>query len=144
MYPKILSYISSYVSDDLKQMNVIDPVEILSLKPSDDPLEGIMYLTSVGTPGVVYDTVKSLRQARSSRLGALQKKMPAIHILLLRILGTIVLVTFPVCGSGSQVIGGQGILQVQSFCFGVIIFGLAVVLGVSFVFEFLPVLYMQC
>lgn len=130
IYQKVLSYMSAYVCDDLKQMSTVDPVESLSLKPSDDPLEGILYLTSVGEPGVVYDTIKSLRQARSHRLGALQKKLPDIHIFLLRTLGAIVLVTFPVCGSGSQVIGGQGILEVQAIFFGVMIFGLSIVLGV--------------
>jgi hypothetical protein len=131
IYPKALSYISSYVGNDLKKMSSVDPAESLSLKPSDDPLEGILYLTSVGEPGVIYDTIKSLRTARAARLGALQRKLPDIHIYLLRALGGIVLVTFPVCGSGSQTIGGKGILEVQAICFGVLIFGLAIVLGVS-------------
>ena len=38
--------------------------ELLSSKPMDDPLESIMYITSVGVPSVVYETVKNLRQAR--------------------------------------------------------------------------------
>lgn len=111
-------------------MSTVNPAECLSHKPSDDPLEGILYLTSVGEPGVIYDTIKSLRTARAARLGALQQKLPDIHIALLRVLGAIVLVTFPVCGSGSQTIGGQGILEVQAICFGVLILGMAIVLGV--------------
>ena len=38
--------------------------QLLSSKPMDDPLESIMYITSVGVPSVVYETVKNLRQAR--------------------------------------------------------------------------------
>ena len=30
----------------------------------------------VGVPGVVYETVRTLRQARSRRLGAIQRKSP--------------------------------------------------------------------
>ena len=30
----------------------------------DDPLESIMYITSVGVPSVVYETVKNLRQVK--------------------------------------------------------------------------------
>ena len=41
-----------------------------------DPLEAIMWMTSVGTPSVIYDTVKWLRQARGARLGAMQRKLP--------------------------------------------------------------------
>lgn len=29
----------------------------------DDPLESVMYITSVGVPSVIYETVKNLRQA---------------------------------------------------------------------------------
>jgi len=53
---------------------------------------------------VVYETVKSLRQARAERCSALQNKLPLLHIYLLRLLIVIVLATFPVCGSGSQAI----------------------------------------
>ena len=73
----------------------VTPSLILSARPADDPLEAILYLTSVGIPGQVYDTVRSLRQARSKRLGALQRKVPVIHLIMLGILGTIMIGSFP-------------------------------------------------
>ena len=42
-----------------------------------------MYMTSVGVPSVVYETVKDLRQARGARLGAFQRKFPSLGIVLL-------------------------------------------------------------
>jgi len=74
----------------------VTPSLILSARPADDPLEAILYLTSVGIPGQVYDTVRSLRQARSRRLGALQRKVPVIHLIMLGILGIIMIGSFPV------------------------------------------------
>ena len=41
---------------------------MLSARPQDDPLEAIMYMTSVGTPSTVYDTVKALRALRAARI----------------------------------------------------------------------------
>eukprot|EP00957_Ditylum_brightwellii_P141864 10808190-Ditylum_brightwellii.AAC.1 len=54
----------------------MSPSELLSARPIDDPLESIMYMTSVGEPGLIYQTIRSLRQARSARLGALQRAFP--------------------------------------------------------------------
>jgi len=130
IYQKALAHLSRYIAEDLKQVNTIDPAVLLSRRPVDDPLEGLMYLTSVGTPSAVYDTIKSLREARANRLGALQRKLPELHSLVLKTLGTVVLVTFPVCGSGSQIIGGHPLLVVQSVYFGIMVFGMGLVLGV--------------
>ncbi len=78
MYRQCLDSISAYVQDDLKMIH-LDPAVLLSARPVDDPLESIMYMTSVGIPSSVYETVKSLRQARAARLGALQRKLPPMH-----------------------------------------------------------------
>ncbi|KAL3806238.1 hypothetical protein ACHAXA_008222 [Cyclostephanos tholiformis] len=75
---------------------VITPSSLLSARPADDPLEAILYLTSVGTPGMIYDTVRSLRQARSRRLGALQRKVPMMHLAILWILGGVMISSFPI------------------------------------------------
>ena len=83
----------------------------------------------MGLPGVVYETVKSLRQARAERCSALQNKLPLLHIYLLRLLIVIVLATFPVCGSGSQAIA-PNVLVLQSYMFGVLVFGLTLVVNV--------------
>jgi hypothetical protein len=92
------------------RLNVADPAVLLSGRPADDPLESIMYMTSVGVPSTVYETVRSLRQARAARLGALQRKLPPIHMLLLWILAAIELASFPLLGAGTQSIGGYNIL----------------------------------
>lgn len=129
MYNQVLRSISTYVQDDLKQLNA-DPAVLLSARPVDDPLEAIMYMTSVGVPSSVYETVRSLRQARAHRLGALQRKLPRIHMLLLWILAAIELCSFPLLGAGTQTIGGYSILTVEGCLFGIMTFGIVMTLRV--------------
>eukprot|EP00934_Nitzschia_sp_Nitz4_P003617 Nitzschia sp. Nitz4//scaffold237_size30108//21992//23257//NITZ4_007995-RA/size30108-augustus-gene-0.2-mRNA-1//-1//CDS//3329543515//3607//frame0 len=129
MYTKVLESIQRYVEQDLRMIQA-DPAKILSARPMDDPLETIMYLTSVGVPSTVYETVKSLRQARAQRLGALQRKLPAIHMSLLWMLGGMELVSFPLLGAGTQVIGGYNLLTVEGALFGVMTVGVAMILRV--------------
>lgn len=94
----------------------VTPSLILSARPKDDPLEAILYLTSVGIPGNIYDTVRSLRQARSRRLGALQRKVPVIHLLMLWIMGITLILTFPVLiGVGEAAWANGKILASTSF-----------------------------
>ena len=45
-----------------------------------------MRMTSVGVPSMLYETVRDLRQARGVRLGAQQRKFPALGLLLLYVL----------------------------------------------------------
>jgi hypothetical protein len=130
MYPKVLRSIQSYVTNDLKKLQA-DPAMLLSARPVDDPLETVMYLTSVGVPSTVYETVRSLRQARAQRLGALQRKLPQVHMLLLWILAAIELVSFPLLGAGTQSIGGYNILTVEGCLFGVMTTGIVLTLRVS-------------
>lgn len=129
MYQKALESISKYVRDDLKQLHV-DPAVLISARPVDDPLEAIMYLTSVGVPSSVYETVKSLRQARAARLGALQRKLPKIHMLLLWVLAGIETISFPLLGAGTQTLGGYNILTVEGVLFGVMTFGIVMTMRV--------------
>ena len=68
-YPSALSYMKDYVKKDLRRLD-IPPAQLLSSKPMDDPLEAIMYITSVGVPSIVYETVRALRQAPRSRAHA--------------------------------------------------------------------------
>lgn len=137
MYGKVLESISKYVRDDLKQLQA-DPAILISSRPVDDPLESIMYMTSVGVPSSVYETVKSLRQARAARLGALQRKLPKIHMLLLWILAGIEVISFPLLGAGTQTIGGYNILTVEGSLFGIMVFGIVVTMRVSQYLVFLP------
>jgi len=130
LYERILHCIQEYVTNDLSKFNDVEPAHLLSARPVDDPLEEILYLTSVGEPSLVYQTVRSLRQARASRLGALQRKLPQIHMLLLWTLALIVLFTFPLLGAGVQTIGGLGILKVQAWYLGFIVLGISITMGV--------------
>ncbi|KAI2505238.1 hypothetical protein MHU86_9234 [Fragilaria crotonensis] len=101
---------------------------LLSARPIDDPLNRSC-TTSVGVPSSVYETVRSLRQARAGRLGALQRKLPQVHMLLLWILGLIELVSFPYWVP-TQTIGGYRILTVEGVLFGVMTFGIVMTLRV--------------
>lgn len=130
LYEQILTCVQDYVRHDLTRFNDVEPAELISRRPCDDPLEEVLYLTSVGEPSLVYQTVRSLRQARAARLGALQRKLPQLHMVLLWTLAAIVLFTFPLLGAGVQTIGGQGILQVQSWYLGFIVFGMSLTVGV--------------
>ncbi|KAL3777460.1 hypothetical protein ACHAW5_006416 [Stephanodiscus triporus] len=119
-----------YVEEDLKEGLGKDPARVLSARPVDDPLEVVMYITSVGVPSSIYDTVRSLRQARAFRLGALQKKLPPVHFLLLWVLAAIELSCFPVLGAGTQTIGGYNILTIEGCLFGIMTFGIVLTLNV--------------
>lgn len=130
LYERILCCVQEYVENDLSKFNDIEPANLLSARPVDDPLEEILYLTSVGEPSLVYQTVRSLRQARASRLGALQRKLPQIHMLLLWMLAVIVLFTFPLLGAGVQTIGGMEILEVQAWYLSFIVLGISLTMGV--------------
>ena len=55
--------------------------------------ESILYLTSVGVPSTVYETVRSLRQRRGDRLGAVQRKLPPVQMALLYVLAGLNLVS---------------------------------------------------
>lgn len=132
LYRRILKAIFKYVHEDLKKFNSDDPAELLSARPADDPLEDILYLTSVGEPSSIYQTVRSLRKARAYRLGALQRKLPDIHMTLLWVLFGIVLFTFPLLGAGSQTIGGMPILHVQAWYMAFIVFGMSLTIGIVY------------
>ncbi|KAL7532611.1 hypothetical protein ACHAWF_004188 [Thalassiosira exigua] len=154
MYLTCLKSIARYVQDDLLGGTLtlpprsstadgkktpttlsVTPSLILSARPADDPLEAILYLTSVGIPGQVYETVRSLRQARARRLGALQRKVPVIHLIMLWILGLIMMLSFPVlvgvggaAASGGKLYSevfpwsGYKIFTLQGVLFGVAAF----------------------
>ena len=85
---------------------------------------------SVGVPSSIYDTVRSLRQARALRLGALQRKLPPVHLLLLWLLAIIELSSFPVLGAGTQTIGGYNILTIEGGLFAIMTFGIVLTLNV--------------
>mmetsp|Transcript_110076 Transcript_110076/g.351118 ORF Transcript_110076/g.351118 Transcript_110076/m.351118 type:complete len:315 (-) Transcript_110076:73-1017(-) len=117
-YPKVLESLGEYVANDLRQLDA-EPADLLANRPMDDPLEYILYVTSVGVPSVIYDTIRDLRQARSERLGAMQRKLPAIHFALLYVLGILVLLAFPLLGAGTASMFREGnILGVQAIFFG--------------------------
>jgi len=116
-YTNVLRNIQRYVQEDLKRIDY-SPAVLLSAKPADDPLESILYLTSVGVPSSVYDTVRSLRQARAVRLGATQRKLPEIQFTLLYFLALLELASFPLLGAGTSSLFTNSILVVQSVLFG--------------------------
>ncbi len=81
-------------------------------------------------PGAVYDTVRSLRQARARRLGALQRKLPSIHLVMLWTLAALELVSFPLLGAGTQTIGGYNVLTIEGMLFAVMTAGIVLTLRV--------------
>eukprot|EP00931_Biecheleriopsis_adriatica_P067544 TRINITY_DN41661_c0_g1_i1.p1 TRINITY_DN41661_c0_g1~~TRINITY_DN41661_c0_g1_i1.p1 ORF type:complete len:470 (+),score=99.39 TRINITY_DN41661_c0_g1_i1:44-1411(+) len=117
-YPKMLDSIGEYVERDLRRLDV-DPAELLASRPMDDPLEYILFATSVGVPSIIYDTIRDLRQARGQRLGAMQRKLPLIHFVLLYVLGILELLAFPLLGAGTvSMATDEKILSIQALFFG--------------------------
>ena len=67
----------------------------------EDPLEELLYATSVGLPSPhVYATVKDVRAARSRRLGAVQRKLPGLQFGMLYALGASLLSSFVITVAG--------------------------------------------
>jgi len=100
-YPALLRCLEAYANELVLGVRLgCPPAVLVSGKPEYDPLERILYLTSVGVPSVLYDTVRSLRQARGVRLAASQPKLPAEHFVLLYFLGGLELLVFPLLGAG--------------------------------------------
>jgi len=140
LHRDLLGCIRQYVDEDLRGIGGAEvsedfrkyygPASMLSRRPDGDPLERILYLTSVGVPSrSMYDTVRTLRTARARRLAASQRKVPELQMLLLYSLIPLVLVSFPVVGAGAQTVGGAGIIDIQGYQFGVLIFVISVALG---------------
>mmetsp|Transcript_48745 Transcript_48745/g.90358 ORF Transcript_48745/g.90358 Transcript_48745/m.90358 type:complete len:431 (+) Transcript_48745:68-1360(+) len=126
-YRQALACLRDYVKKDLRRLDV-PPAKLLSRRPMEDPLESIMYMTSVGVPSVIYETVKNLRQARGTRLGAFQRKFPALGIILLYLLAALELFCFPFLGYGTANL--QGMLSLQSLLFGLLSAGHMLVLRI--------------
>jgi len=117
-YPEILESIGDYITKDLRQLDA-EPADLLAKWPMEDPLEYILYATSVGVPSVIYDTIRDLRQARSARLGAMQRKLPGIHFVLLYVLGVLELLAFPLLGAGTaSMFRERNVLVIQAIFFG--------------------------
>lgn len=152
LYKLILLCIRKYINDDLKVVTNLSscdsnvsttttaalsnvdsqdlPVYLVSQRPQQDPLETILYLTSVGQPSHVYSTIKSLRQARANRLASLQRKMPEVNMYLLYILGFTAWVTFPIVTAGSSTVGGEELINVYRNELSLGIFAMGFVLGI--------------
>mmetsp|Transcript_34612 Transcript_34612/g.75519 ORF Transcript_34612/g.75519 Transcript_34612/m.75519 type:complete len:752 (+) Transcript_34612:62-2317(+) len=123
-YGEMLKGLQDYVREDLQRLDR-SPTELLSAGASvNDPLEGILYATSVGVPSAVYDTVKGLRQARGARLGATQRKLPDAHYTILQVMGALELSIFPILASGCAALDASASLPGHIVFFHAVLFGL--------------------
>ena len=134
-YGSSLVCLQRYITHDLRRLD-ISPVKQLSERPIDDPLEAIMYMTSVGVPSNLYETVKELHQARGIRLGAFQSKFPRVGITLLYLLAILELGSFPLLGAGTANLSelpdapSVSILELQAFVFACLCGSLVLVLRI--------------
>ena len=120
----------SYLLDEMDLPREDLPALLLSRRPEDDPLETILYVTSVGEPSAIYATVRELRQARAKRLGALQRKMPEVNVYLLYTLGFCVWISFPFVSTGAQTVGGEALLDVFRLQLSIGVFAMCCLLGI--------------
>lgn len=136
-YRQLLQSISSYIHKDLRRLNV-RPTEKIAGRPADDPLEYAVYVTSIGVPSVISDTVIDLRQARGKRLSAMQQKQPAIHFALLYVLAGLELIGFPLQGAGIEAMASNKgsfftILHLQALLFASM--SAAIVMTLQIIYE---------
>jgi len=135
-YRSMLESMDAYISELVLGVRLgCPPAVLVAAKPANDPLETILYATSVGVPSVVYDTVRSLRQARGQRLGATQRKFPLEHFILLNVLGALELLVFPLLGAGisgydADAASPGHVLWVQSVVFAFLAGGVVLALQV--------------
>ncbi|CAE7233599.1 tyrP-A [Symbiodinium natans] len=125
-----LEGLQCYVREDLRCLDR-NPAKLLagtavSEGRAVDPLERVLYHTSVGEPSAVYDTVKGLRAARGQRLGATQRKLPPLHFALLAALSVAELLVFPILAAGCAALDSSGLpaLPGHILFFQAILFGL--------------------
>ena len=78
----------------------------------------------------ICSTIRQLRQSRSRRLAAMQRKMPEINLIMLYILGSMAFVTFPIIAAGSSTVGGDALLNVQRVQLSLGVAAMGGVLGV--------------
>lgn len=100
-YPAALRAMEAYVSEDLRPFEITPTWVVTREGERRDPLETILFLTSVGVPSNTYDSVRDLRTARGARLGASQRKFPLLGITLLYVLAGVELFSFPLLGAGT-------------------------------------------
>mmetsp|Transcript_67852 Transcript_67852/g.126775 ORF Transcript_67852/g.126775 Transcript_67852/m.126775 type:complete len:708 (+) Transcript_67852:87-2210(+) len=122
-YADMLMGIQEYVRQDLYCFNV-PPSQLLSRRSQKDPLENILYSTSVGLPSYVYETVRGIRQARGERLAALQRKLPDAHFVLLYLMGVLELSVFPILAAGCSALD-QDVIPGHIVFFHATLFGLS-------------------
>mmetsp|Transcript_142648 Transcript_142648/g.273970 ORF Transcript_142648/g.273970 Transcript_142648/m.273970 type:complete len:438 (+) Transcript_142648:82-1395(+) len=126
-YQEALLCIRRYIKNDLRRLSVT-PADLLSSRPMEDPLESIMYMTSVGVPSIVYETVRSLRQARGNRLAAIQRKFPSLGIGLLYLLAFSLLLGFPMLGAA--ITNQEGTVALQAVLFACLCGSIELVLSI--------------
>lgn len=109
-----LRCVRRYASCDLRRRGDETASQLrLKVPPGEsgysDPLEELLYLTSIGAPSEhCYATVKELRAARAARLGSLARKLPGVHIVLLYGLGAALLSAFVLEGAAAHAAAPQG------------------------------------
>eukprot|EP00804_Cyclotella_cryptica_P024982 CCRYP_015519-RA/>CCRYP_015519-RA protein AED:0.34 eAED:0.12 QI:0/0/0/1/1/1/3/0/322 len=130
MYQQQESVFNSLFGEVTEAKSLLEQVALVCQGRGDMYQVCLKAVQSVGVPSSIYDTVRSLRQALALRLGALQQKLPPVHLLLLWLLAVIELSSFPVLGAGTQSIGGYNILTIEGILFGILTFGVMVMLNV--------------
>lgn len=95
----ILDDVAIYLTEDLE---LIGEPNVLPQRQhnSVDPLERLLFATSVGVPSFICSSVRAIRQARAERLAAVQRRFPAAHLLVLGFFVFSMLLSFVVLGAG--------------------------------------------
>jgi len=129
----LLQDVESYLTQDLQLVGEPDLLPI-AWRSEVDPLEKLMFATSVGLPSCVYDSVRAIRQARAGRLAAVQRRFPIAHYVFLGVLAVLTLGSFVLLGAGTAGFEKPGeaalyghLLGMQAPLFGFLVISLSLV-----------------
>jgi len=92
-----LGDVGRYLAADLRRLG---RPRVLPAGGGVDPLERLLFATSVGAPAGVCGSARAVRQARAERLAAVQRRFPAGHLVILGVLAVLMLGFFVLLGAG--------------------------------------------
>ena len=95
----LLESVEAYLVQDLQRLGESQILPKRGAAPVD-PLETLLFATSVGVPSGVCDSVRAIRQARASRLAAAQRKFPSAHSAILWTLALLATAIFVLLAAG--------------------------------------------
>mmetsp|Transcript_57012 Transcript_57012/g.137828 ORF Transcript_57012/g.137828 Transcript_57012/m.137828 type:complete len:241 (-) Transcript_57012:45-767(-) len=94
----LLDDVRAHLEQDLRQLS--RPLLPPERRGGGDPLERLLFATSVGVPSSISSSARALRQARATRLASVRRRFPLGHFVILSLFALLVLSFFLIVGAG--------------------------------------------